>query len=126
MNTLKNQNAKLQERLEKLEKQSSYQSLEAKLMAMERAMVKQKFDKIEFIAGGERGNVYKCYPMVGAEKDADSQLVFQEKSSWCSRKCLSADCRPMRLICVNKQNAPVKDEKVLELVRPYKCTFMCC
>lgn len=123
---LKQQNAQLMGRLDKIEYEREYQPLERKLMAMQRSMIKQKFDKIEFIAGGEKGNVYKCYPMIGAKKEADSQLIFQEQSSWCSRKCLSADCRPMKISCVNKQNAPIQDEKVLELVRPYKCTMFCC
>ena len=94
-------------------------------MNMYRMMIKQKFDMIEFVAGGERGNVYKAYPMEGKKKVADSQFVFKEQSGWCARKCLSANCRPLKMVCVNNQNAPVRREKVLELVRTMNCSCCC-
>ena len=69
---LKKENAKLKGELTGLKDLGAYQPLEKKMMNMYRMMIKQKFDMIEFVAGGERGNVYKAYPMEGKKKMADS------------------------------------------------------
>jgi hypothetical protein len=99
-----------------------------KLRALERVFIKQKIELLEVITGCETQNKYEIF---AADSDGDKKgkalFKAKEKSGWCERNCLAADCRPFKMKIADEQfEQDNESEQVfLRLDRDCQCSFMC-
>ena len=83
----------------------------------------QKFELTEALGACETKNSYYVYEMSAQQRRKGKPILrCKEYSDWCSRNCLTSDCRPMSIKCFNLWN---HDDMCLEFERPCTCTFCC-
>lgn len=90
--------------------------------------VKQKMEWLEIFSGCETENKYKVYACdVAGNKEGQALFKCREKSSCFQRQCLPGDCRKFNLEVANDSEGKFsKDGEIfLELIRPFKMTFLC-
>jgi len=89
--------------------------------------IKQKFQLLEVLTGCEQNHTYYVYPLSkDGEQKGHKLLKCQEKSSFCSRQCMSSDCRPFMLkVNLEDDSEELDNEPFLLLNRPCRCTFYC-
>ena len=114
------------EQMEKQAEKLSYQSVEKKLGEMDGAFIKQKFDWKEMVGGCDFPNKYRVFNLKNGEKKGKTLFKYTEKSGCMERQCYPADCRPLTMKVSNEQENGNEDEDCLEIIRPCKCTIMCC
>lgn len=91
--------------------------------------VKQKFDVLEAMTGCDTPNRYYVFEQ-SSQGAAKKKKIFRckEKSGWCARNCMSADCKPfqMEISKCFKEEEYDEEHPVIILDRECKCTCMCC
>lgn len=89
--------------------------------------IKQQMDIAEIISGCDKENVYYVYPMARDGEVKGNQLFkAKEKSGFCARQCMSAECRPFQLwVGLVDTDEALNKEPFLFLDRKCKCTFCC-
>lgn len=90
--------------------------------------IKQKFDFLEVLSGCERENKYHIYPLQ-TDGDKKGRHIFKarEKSSWCARNCMRADCRPFNMLIFNQDplSEEIDESMFMKLGKPYSLTCCC-
>lgn len=98
-----------------------------RLEARDGVFIKQKMDLAEVVTGCEVGNTYFVFPL---SKDGDKKghklFKCKEKSGFCAKQCMSAECRPFQLkVNLEDESEELDNEPFLLLDRPCRCTCYC-
>ena len=91
--------------------------------------VKQKMCAIEAITGCDTPNRYYVYEKAPSGQVKKKKMFkCKEKSGWCARNCMSADCKPfdMEIKKCFKDEDYDTGETVIQMTRECKCTCLCC
>jgi hypothetical protein len=97
-------------------------------MSAEGIFVKQKFLLLQALTGCEQQNEYQIFNLDrNGEKRGTPIYKAKEKSTWCARNCLQADCRPFKMLVSEKDylNPDGDETPVLKFNRECRCTFYC-
>lgn len=91
--------------------------------------VQQKFDLLEAMTGCDQQNTYFVHELrPDGQKKKKKLFMCKEQSGWCARNCMSADCKPFKMIV--KKHVTDEDwegnDDVFRFERECQCTCMCC
>jgi len=125
---LKAQLNQMQKEQAALKEVTGYQDMAKKLMSVDGLYIRQKFNMMEAATGCNMPDKYHVFQLENTENAQYSKPMFRftESSGCCSRTCLKADCRPLKMEVTNLQYGTEQDCPVLYIERPCKCTCLCC
>jgi len=100
-----------------------------KLKEQPGVFIKHRFDVLEAVTGCERHKKYNIYA-INSDGDRKGHPIFRahEKSNWCARNCLPANCQPFNMKIRNQDpiSTEIDESEFLFLQRDCRCTFLCC
>ena len=128
MNPAEAELARLRAENAQLKEVSGYQQMSKKFDGMSGVFIKQKINLMELVTGCDMPNRYQVFGMKDGQKVGHPQFEYIERSGCCSRMCLPADCRPLKMTVTSEQYGALTNQEpevVLEINRPCKCTCYC-